>query len=216
MKDRQQARQSTLRRASTLQTDVRFGALAIFLLAMGIFSNSRDWFLDITFFAVIYSVLWILARKYPQTPSTITLLILLPTAHMAGALGAYHWSIGGVSWDVYAHIFAAFIGTLLLHAFFTTSKLRPAQRVLACIVIIVTAGIVVEIIEEAGGQELKRQGEGMFYRGAGDFCADTATCTAKTDTVKDMFDNVVGIVLGMIAISYVNAVQRSGAREAKR
>jgi hypothetical protein len=45
---------------------------------------------------------------------------------MAGCWGAYHWSLGNLSWDILVHIWGGFTGTLLAHAAANGGLLEPA------------------------------------------------------------------------------------------
>jgi hypothetical protein len=53
------------------------------------------------------------------------LVVALPLPHMAGCWGAYHWSLGNLSWDILVHIWGGFTGTLLAHAAANGALLEP-------------------------------------------------------------------------------------------
>jgi hypothetical protein len=202
--------------ATERQIVLRFGAFALFLFVIGLFTNSNDWWLDIAFFALLYGVLWLLVKRFPQSPTTLTWLVILPVPHLLGGFGLYSWSVGGVSWDVYVHILDAFNGVLLLHSFLTTSALKVWRRALAIILVVLLAGALLEAVEEYGGVALARNGEGLFYRGPGDYCSNEHPCSTSIDTVKDTYDNILGLALGVLAVVYLTAVQRAAGRGARR
>lgn len=155
------------------------------------------------------------------SPRTVVLLNLLPVTHMAGALGAYHWELGNLSWDIIVHTSNGFIGTLLFAACLSDmaaaaaaaagadtelagqdggagcpeqqhqagqagrghSWQHKAWGVLQLSALLIAGTSLVEVLEAYGGQ-VAGSGEGIFLRGAGDFCTASLPCGEDVDTAK--------------------------------
>jgi len=187
-----------------------FPVVSAFLVLVSALANSRDWWLDTAFYGVATVVAWIAVARWPQRPATTWLLAGIPVPHLLGAFGFYHGSVGGVSWDVCVHTVTPFLLVLCLHSFLATPA-SPSKAILRVLVIggvVLAAAVAAEVVEWAGGAALQREGEGVFFCGPGDHCAEAARCDVATDTRKDMLINVLGLSLGIIAVAYAH---RSGA-----
>lgn len=79
-------------------------------------------------------------------------------------------------------------------------------------VLLVVGTSMIEVVEGLGGQ-LAGSGEGIFLRGAGDFCTVSVPCSEEVDTAKDMVDNVAGMCMALIALA-TRAAGKKSARAA--
>jgi uncharacterized membrane protein YjdF len=177
----------------------------IILLLLSIFANSTDWWIDLGFYSIVYAILWAICAKWEISDTALTLLILLPLPHLLGGFGFYHWSYGNMSYDIIVHVVTSFIAVLLL-ANISSKLKRPSHAVAIIIAIILVGAVTVEVVEWAAGQA--GEGEGMFLRGAGDYCAQPP-CPQLTDTYKDMISNALGTALGLLAVFARPTAQRS-------
>lgn len=88
-----------------------------------------------------------------------------------------------------------------------TQPAQPMQiiwRFMQLSVLLVGGTSLIELVEGLGGQ-VAGVGEGMFLRGAGDFCTASVPCSEEVDTAKDMVDNVAGMMMAMIALATTNS-----------
>lgn len=180
----------------------------IFLLILAIFANSPDWHYDIAFFVAIIAIGQITFSKWSTTNEATTLFLMVFLPHILGALGLYHLSIGSLSWDMFVHTSTSFFGVLFLYALFRHRHITRIESILALTAIIITLGALVEGIEWAGGR-LASPGEGVFFRGAGDFCTKTHPCTEEEDAQKDTVNNFIGLGLGIVAVTHHRRRKRS-------
>lgn len=202
-----------------------FSAFYLFLIVLAFFIHGIDAWIGLAFYTLVYAVFWWFCIRYRQPPETVILLILVPVPHLLGVLGLYEWSIGNLSWDILVHITSSFLGVLFLDSFLTsntrTRKWRTPARVAIAIALVTTIGIGVEIVEW-GAPALSasiREGSGpaILARGAGDFCTYGEPCNIYTDTIKDAIDNLVGILLGLVATGYKHAFrERRHRRKVQR
>lgn len=191
----------------TYQTKAFLLAYAL-LGILALFANSPDWQYDIMFFGAIIVLGHIAFNKWPTTNEAATLFLLVFAPHLLGTLGFYHWSIGPLSWDMIVHTTTSFFGVLFLYALFRHRHITRIESVLALTVIIITLGVLVEGIEWAGGR-LASPGEGVFFRGAGDFCTKSHPCTEEEDAQKDTVNNFIGLGLGIVAVTHHRRRKRS-------
>ncbi|WIA17296.1 hypothetical protein OEZ85_014163 [Tetradesmus obliquus] len=181
--------------------------------AMAACATSPDWYLDCAAFGGIWAGLWAACCRLQPSPRTVVLLNVLPLMHMSGALGAYHWELGNLSWDILCHISNGFIGTLLFasclsdmshtahstpHAAATSLQAQHSNQPAAAAAAAGTS--LIEVVEACGGV-LAGEGEGIFLRGAGDYCTASLPCSEEVDTMKDMVDNVAGMMLALLALA---------------
>ncbi|WIA37649.1 hypothetical protein OEZ86_014550 [Tetradesmus obliquus] len=157
---------------------------------------SPDWYLDCAAFGGIWAGLWAACCRLQPSPRTVVLLNLLPVMHMSGALGAYHWELGNLSWDILCHISNGFIGTLLFASCLsdmshtahstphgTAAAAHQAQHSNQPAAAAAAGTSLIEVVEAYGGM-LAGQGEGIFLRGAGDYCTASLPCSEEVDTMK--------------------------------
>eukprot|EP00775_Hariotina_reticulata_P011221 gene11222-11370_t len=71
----------------------------------------------------------------------------------------------------------------------------------AVAVLLVASTSMIEVVEAVGGNLTGHTGEGIFLRGAGDFCLESAPCSEEVDSMKDMVDNLAGMTLGLVALA---------------
>ncbi|KAF6257241.1 hypothetical protein COO60DRAFT_1640078 [Scenedesmus sp. NREL 46B-D3] len=168
-------------------------------------ATSSDWYLDCAWFAGIWGGLWAACCRLNPSSRTVVLLNLVPVMHMSGALGAYHWELGNLSWDILTHITNGFIGTLLFASCLADMHPgRSAAHTTAPYSDEAPAGTgLIEVVEACGGV-LAGRGEGIFLRGAGDFCTASLPCSEEVDTMKDMVDNIAGMLLALLALATGN------------
>jgi hypothetical protein len=76
-----------------------------------------------------------------------------------------------------------------------------AVKLSAAAALLLVSTSMVEVVEAVGGNLAGHTGEGIFLRGAGDFCLVSAPCSEEVDSMKDMVDNVAGMTLGLIALA---------------
>ena len=179
-----------------------FGTFFLILALLALFTSSNDWLVDIGICAIIYAGLWVACNKWKQTNTTLTLLVLAPLPHLLGSFGLYNWSLGNLSYDIVVHISTTFLTILLVASI--THKRSWQQTIMIVIGIILIGAAVVEVVEWTTNNY---QGDGMFRRGPGDYCA-IPRCTETVDTQKDLISNSVGLVLGLVAVLSAK-VQRS-------
>lgn len=182
-------------------TDKAFGWFFAVLAILAALTFSRDWWYDLAFYAAIYLIFWALCRRHPQSNETITLLVLAPIPHLLGALGLYHLALGTLSWDAIVHTGTAFLGILLVFSFLRGRKLARWETVSMLVIVLLFGGALVEAVEWVGGR-VAAPGEGLFFRGAGDYCTKRAPCTEAEDIAKDSVNNMIGMVLGLAAVLY--------------
>jgi hypothetical protein len=177
--------------------------LAIGIIALNVPLTGKR--LDLLFYVILYLIFWLLERKYQKDTSVIALLLLVPVPHLLGVFGLYAWSIGNLTWDIVVHIASSMLGVLFLDSYLEhtarTSKWSTQKRVAIILLVVACSAILVEVVEAVGSAP----GDGLFRRGPGDFCLVDFPCTVQQDTLKDVTDNLAGLLLGLVAIGYAHA-----------
>lgn len=185
-----------------------FTTMFLLLGVAALITDKKDQQIDVVFFCILYTIIWWLCVKYEPPTKTMVLLVLFALPHLFGTFGLYTWSYACVSWDIFVHISTAFFGTLLMYSYLSTKQFSKVQLYSITIIAVALGGVVIELLEAKGGNVLQTIGgdsltqkkEGFFYRGQGSFCSLTCPCTADVDTLKDLMNNTVGLLMGIVAI----------------
>ena len=96
----------------------------------------------------------------------------------------------GMEYDHWVHGFFGFVAVLMvLQAYYFYGVYPPAMIVIAAVAVLLGFSAFHEIFEFAGAMAVG-EGEGVLFIGAGDL--------DEWDTQKDMLNNLIGAILGMI------------------
>jgi uncharacterized membrane protein YjdF len=186
------------RRRWIMLTMLAFSLLYVVLEIYAISTSSRyQWdfiFIMLMWLSVFALGDWIDLRALPYAMLGVFLFL-----HFAGMFGWYQTYPLGLEYDYWVHGFFGFVAILLvLQAYHHFAVYSPLLISLASLVLILGFSAFHEIFEYVGAM-LLGEGEGVLFIGAGDL--------DEWDTQKDMVNNVIGGLLGMVVFNIVRLLR---------
>ena len=181
-------------------------ATTLILVAFEIYSLTTNSHYKWDFFFLI-GLLWLvyfLKDKIKLHPFHFFLLALFLISHNLGTFGTYSNNYFGVEYDFWVHTYFGFVSALML--FKTYKSVGPYGGwfvYLAIIAVILGFSAFHELFEYAGAMVVG-EGEGVLFIGAGDI--------DEWDTQKDMRNNLIGAIIGLIIYSSWNGSSKLSKR----
>lgn len=152
---------------------------------------------DFFFLIILLWGLFLFRKKLRVHPFHFLLFGLFLILHNLGTFGTYKNFYFGLEFDLYVHGFFGFVAALILLR--TYKKIGPYSgwfMYFAIIALILGFSAFHELFEYGGALALG-EGEGVLFVGAGD--------VDEWDTQKDMFNNLIGGLLGLAVYSIYGA-----------
>ena len=181
-------------------------ATTLILVAFEIYSLTTNSHYKWDFFFLV-GLLWLvyfLKDKIKLHPFHFFLLALFLISHNLGTFGTYSNNYFGVEYDFWVHTYFGFVSALML--FKTYKSVGPYNGwfvYLVIIAVILGFSAFHELFEYAGAMVVG-EGEGVLFIGAGDI--------DEWDTQKDMRNNLIGAIIGLIIYSSWNGSSKLSKR----
>ncbi|MCK4519747.1 MAG: DUF2238 domain-containing protein [Candidatus Omnitrophica bacterium] len=120
------------------------------------------------------------------------------TGHNLGMYQLYDKFPLGIEYDYWVHGYFGVVSTMVIFRAITCRRVITDANTIIFLTIIMVLGIsAIHELYEYAGAVLLGEGEGVLFIGAGDI--------DEWDTQKDMLNNLIGSIIGLIAyIGYVN------------
>ncbi len=175
-----------------------FGALFIALECYALWVDSRyKW--DFIFLMLLLVGVYVVRKRINLHPVHYFLFCLFLLLHFLGMFGCYQTFPLGMEYDYWVHGFFGFVSSLIvLRAYYFIGVYTPTMITVAAVAVIMGFSAIHEIFEYAGAMAVG-EGEGVLFIGAGDL--------DEWDTQKDMLNNLVGAILGVIVFHAVQYFQ---------
>ncbi|MBR9692360.1 hypothetical protein GOV07_00330 [Candidatus Woesearchaeota archaeon] len=159
----------------------------IALLLVGVV-RGENLFSAVLIAAALIGTCWWFSLKGKAATGTVIASIILIHLHAVGAgFALYPMSFVGTTYDTYMHILAAFVLTLLAVDYFKKTKYKKHAFLLSGLLVF-GLGIGVEIVELLSA-----------YISGFDASCWNSCCFYWKDTLKDLFNDALGIVLALLA-----------------
>ena len=164
------------------------------LITIVLFAVTKSFYVATTTLAIgLIGFFWYWNLKSTTTTTALVSSNILILLHAVGAsFNLYPMSFAGTTYDSWMHIIAAFITVMLATEYFHDAKHDNEKRALLYAgITAVILGLGVEGIEVLSEAFLKNNG----------FLTEclNSFCTYWQDTVKDIFNDVLGILLFVVA-----------------
>ncbi len=144
---------------------------------------------DFIFLILLLYGVYFIRDKIKLHPFHFFLLAVFLLMHNLGVFGTYSNYYFGLEYDLYVHGFFGFMSAIILYR--TYKLVGPYKgwfKYLAIVAVILGFSAFHELFEYAGAL-LVGEGEGVLFIGAGDI--------DEWDTQKDMFNNLIGALIGL-------------------
>jgi uncharacterized membrane protein YjdF len=168
---------------------IAFSVLFIVMQCYALLVNSRyKW--DFVCIMFLWIVIYIVRKRINLHPIHYALFGVFLFLHFAGMFGWYQTFPLGLEYDHWVHGFFGFVASLMvLRGYHFYGVYPPVLIAVAAVALILGFSAFHEIFEYAGAMALG-EGEGVLFIGAGDL--------DEWDTQKDMLNNLIGGLLGVI------------------
>ena len=166
-----------------------FSGLFLALACYSLWIDSRyKW--DSIFVMILWIGVYAAGERLDLNPLHYALFGVFLFLHFAGVFGWYQTFPFGLEYDHWVHGFFGFVASLIvLQAYHFYGVYPPVLIGVATVALILGFSAFHELFEYAGAMALG-EGEGVLFIGAGDL--------DEWDTQKDMLNNLIGGVLGVI------------------
>jgi uncharacterized membrane protein YjdF len=166
-----------------------FSAIFISLTAYALWIGSRyKW--DAIFVMALWIGVFLIRDRINLHPVHYALFGVFLFLHFAGVFGWYESYPLGVEYDHWVHGWFGFVASLIvLRAYYFYGVYPPVLIAVATVALILGFSAFHELFEYAGAMAVG-EGEGVLFIGAGDL--------DEWDTQKDMLNNLIGGVLGVV------------------
>lgn len=145
---------------------------------------------DFIFLILMLYALYFIRDKIKLHPFHYFLAAMFLILHNLGTFGAYSNYYFGLEYDLYVHGFFGFVAALILYrTYYLVGPYKGWFMYVAIIAVVLGFSAFHELFEYAGALTVG-EGEGVLFVGAGDL--------DEWDTQKDMFNNLIGGLLGLI------------------
>jgi uncharacterized membrane protein YjdF len=166
---------------------------AVILIGLEFYSITTDshykW--DFIFLMLLLVGVYLFRTGLSLHPFHYFLFCLFLVIHNLGTFGLYSNFYFGLEYDLYVHGFFGVVSALMLTRAYSTKGLYKTRAVIVIAVITVVLGLSAfhELFEYSGAITVG-EGEGVLFIGAGDL--------DPWDTQKDMRNNLVGAIIGLV------------------
>lgn len=182
---------------------VILGITTIIILGLEFYSFTTDshykW--DFFFVAGLLWILFFIRDKIKLHPFHYFLFSIFLILHNLGTFGTYSNTYFGLEYDLYVHGFFGFVAALILYrTYHLVGFYKGIFMYVAIIAVILGFSAFHELFEYAGALTVGK-GEGVLFVGAGDL--------DEWDTQKDMFNNLIGALIGLGLYAVKNLIFNS-------
>ncbi len=176
------------------------------LLALEFYSVTTNSHYKWDFFFLMFLLvgLFVLRKKIDLHPFHYSLASIFLLLHNLGTFDLYSNHYFGLEYDLYVHGFFGFVASLMLYR---TYKLKGPYKnwfMYIAIIAVVLGFSAFHELFEYGGALAVGEGEGVLFIGAGDL--------DEWDTQKDMFNNLIGGLLGLMLYKAKNMFAKNKKR----
>lgn len=168
--------------------------------------NHYKW--DFFFLMLLLWTLFFIRHRIKLHPFHYLLAAAFLILHDLGMFGLYSNFYFGLEYDLYVHGFFGFVASLIL--FRTYHSVGPYKgwfMIVAILAVILGFSAFHELFEYAGALTLG-EGEGVLFVGAGDL--------DEWDTQKDMFNNLIGALIGLSLYGVKRVFSKEKNRKKKK
>ena len=184
-----------------------FWLFVLVLIAFEVYAlieNNQFKFDSVVMLALLVGV-YLIRNRIKLHPFHFFLFGVFLAMHNLGAFGAYGMRPLGLEFDLYVHGFFGLVAALILLRTYRESGLYKGWLMyLAIIALILGFSAFHELVEYIGAVTLG-EGEGFLFIGVGDL--------DRFDTQKDMLNNLVGGILGLILYSGKRVFSRASRKK---
>ena len=176
-----------------------FSALFVAMECYALWINSRyKW--DFLCIMLLWIGIYLIRKRIDLQPVHYTLFGIFLFLHFAGMFGWYQSFPLGLEYDHWVHGFFGFVAALMvLRAYHFYAIYPPLLIAAAAVALLLGFSAFHEIFEYFGAIALG-EGEGVLFIGAGDL--------DEWDTQKDMLNNLIGGLVGVLAFYAVRFLRR--------
>lgn len=179
------------------------------LIALFSFMNGSKWVIDNITALVFLTFMFLIKDKISLGKFGFLLFNFALLFHNLGSFGFYGWSFSIIAYDTLSHLIGSLAASYIIFNWFTKliphgkneklDLIRNNRLVLLFVIIgcVTFLSLIIEFIE-FGGFIFFEPGEGMYLAGIGDSGSGDDPIGQYTDTMGDIFMNVVGSVLGFL------------------
>ena len=155
---------------------------------------------DFFFLILLLYGLYFIRDKIKLHPFHFLLASVFLILHNLGTFGTYSNYYFGLEYDLYVHAFFGFVASLILYrTYHLKGPYKGWFMYLAIIAVVLGFSAFHELFEYAGALTVG-EGEGVLFVGAGDI--------DEWDTQKDMFNNLIGALIGLGLYSFKDIIKR--------
>ncbi len=174
--------------------------ILVALAAYAVLIDSRYKYDFICLMALLLIVFWLRKKLFLHWAHFLFFCIFL-IVHNWGVFGAYEWYPLGMEYDYWAHAFFGLVASMIIIRALRLCKFNLSTKTRILLVIAITLGLSAahELYEFAGAIFLG-EGEGVLFIGAGDL--------DEWDTQKDMLNNLIGCLFGLIFYGGITRIFR--------
>jgi|SRR3989344_2436079 len=156
---------------------------------------------DFIFLILLLYGLFFIRKKIDLHPSHFFLGALFLLLHDIGVFGLYSNNYFGFEYDLWVHGFFGFVASLILYRTYVLKGPYKGWFMYIAIIAVVLGFSAFHELFEYGGALAVGEGEGVLFIGAGDL--------DEWDTQKDMFNNLIGGLLGLFLYTTKNLFYQS-------
>jgi uncharacterized membrane protein YjdF len=164
---------------------------SVVLVALEIYSLTTDshykW--DFIFLMAMLWGVYVIRDKIKLHPLHFTFLAIFLLLHNLGTFDFYSYYPFGLEYDLYVHGFFGFVAALMLYRTYRLVGPYKGTFMYVAIIAVILGFSAFHELFEYGGALAVGEGEGVLFVGAGDL--------DEWDTQKDMFNNLVGGIIGL-------------------
>ncbi len=166
--------------------------------ALGVDSHFKY---DFICLVILLFVIYGLRKKLFLHWAHFLLFCIFLIVHDWGVFGAYQWYPLGMEYDYWVHGFFGVIASMIILRALRLCKFNLSTKTRVLLVITITLGLsAAHELYEFAGAILLGEGEGVLFIGAGDL--------DQWDTQKDMLNNLIGAVFGLIFYGGITRIFR--------
>lgn len=166
-----------------------FSALFVGMEAYALSVGSRyKW--DFLAIMVLFLAVYLIRKKIDLQATPFAMFGVFLFLHFAGMFGWYSSYPLGMEYDHWVHGFFGFIAALMVLRAYHYYGVYPAGFIPIAATAVILGFSALHEIFEYGGAMLLGEGEGVLFVGAGDL--------DEWDTQKDMLNNLIGAIVGLI------------------
>ena len=167
------------------------GITSLILIALEFYSLKTDshYKYDFIFLIALLFGVYFIRNKIKLHPLHFLLFSLFLILHNLGTFGLYSNSYFGLEYDLYVHGFFGLVASLVLYRTYNLIGPYKGWFMYVAIIAVILGFSAFHELFEYGGALAVGKGEGVLFVGAGDL--------DEWDTQKDMFNNLIGAIIGL-------------------